>query len=126
MKKDWQKIDSISHRAVIAGQVTDATTKQPVSRATVTLTKCPPALSARLRTLAELRGDDWEDLAERLDRTMSAWDGSYRFIDLPVGDYEITALGPNKKHGDKTAEVSVDEHGEIVLRIVNIEVAKTG
>jgi len=77
----------------IAGRVTDAVTGEPVPAARVTIASGPPAFEARRGVLTA--GPGWERLAERLDRTWTRPDGSYRFLDLPAGLYRLEVVTPS-------------------------------
>lgn len=86
---------SARHRVSIWGKVTDAVTQKPIADAEVTLTKMPPKFEETLERLARYAGSDWERKSQRPDRTRSRADGLYYFLDLPDGEYEISALLAN-------------------------------
>jgi len=62
-----------------------------------------------LKRLAQYAGDGWSTRAQRPDRTQTRFDGLYYFLDLPDGEYEITAFLPNcgKRYGQVTENKKV-------------------
>ena len=92
---DWTRLKINSrHKVAIAGQVSDAVTGQIIGNAIVEITKMPKAFETK-RSLQELQyGCEWERLVKRCDRTTTASDGFFYFLDLPKGEYTLTASLP--------------------------------
>lgn len=89
------KLTSKGHRVAIAGQVIDATTKQPIAGAQVAITDAPDRFEQWVALKALQYGDRWGDLQERCDRTLTTPDGFFYFADLPVdGTYTLIAAAP--------------------------------
>lgn len=105
---------SFGHRAALAGLVADAETGKPVRGARVEIAAGPPELSALLELRARQHGERWERLEERPDRTRSAADGHFHFLDLPAGDYTLAASVPaaGSRYGTATAQVTLTADGE--------------
>jgi hypothetical protein len=76
----FQKLDPIRHRVSIAGKVLDAVSQSPLRGVEVRLTVMPEAYRARL--------------AQAPDHVLTTGDGTFRFIDLPKGNYTLTAQLP--------------------------------
>jgi hypothetical protein len=100
------------HRVSIWGKVSDALTQKPMAGVLVTLTKRPAEFEQILQRLAQYAGSDWAKRAERPDRTRTRFDGLYYFLDLPDGDYDVSAFLPNcgKRYGEGVQKKRV--HGE--------------
>lgn len=122
MKSGFQPLAVIRHSVAIAGRVTDRA-RQPVANAVVALTDGPPLFCLRIERLARVRGVTWEKASQRPDRTLTAADGSYRFVDLPSGTYQLTAnaAGRGLKESSASVEVRVGSAGELQATIVNLE-----
>lgn len=121
--------ETVRHRAVISGRVTDAGTGKPLPGARVEITAGPPAFTGRLALLAKQHGDRWETMAERPDRTRAAADGFFRYLDLPAGQYTLSASlpGAGSRYGTVSAQVTltVDGQGNISLETANLALPAT-
>lgn len=106
--------ETVRHRAAIAGRVKDARTGEPLAAARVEITAGPPAFTGPLALLARQHGSCWEALAERPDRTRSARDGFFHFLDLPEGQYTLSGslLGFGTRYGIAIAQVSLSADGQ--------------
>lgn len=104
----------IRHRAAIAGRVTDAGSGGPLPGARIEITAGPPAFTGRLALLAQQHGSRWEAMAERPDRTRAATDGFFRFLDLPAGQYTLSAAlpGEGSRYGTVAVQVALTADGE--------------
>jgi hypothetical protein len=122
----WQEI---RHQAAIAGRLTDGQTGRPIGGATIRITSGPPEFDNLLALLAVQHGDRWPRLALRLDRTRTAADGHFHFLDLPDGQYtlEVSIPGPGSRYGttQSTVQVSRNPDTSINLAAVNPVVQPT-
>jgi len=84
----WMKLDGISRQVAIAGIVRNAQTRQGMAGVRVQITGMPAALQAKIDFLAQLYGANWK---QRPDRTQTRPDGYFYFLDLPDGDYTLSA-----------------------------------
>lgn len=87
MMSDWE---TDRRQIAIAGQVTSAESGRAVPDACVQITAAPERFATRVRVQAKLAG------SQPLDRTTSRGDGSFYFLDLPDGDYMLTAWMPGR------------------------------
>lgn len=126
-------IAPIRHQVAIAGQVTDAQTGQALAGAQVVISTAPSEFTVRLQLRAKQSQTIWETLVERLDRTQTAQDGHFHFIDLPVGQYTLTASlpGAGNRYGTANVQVKVSlsdtasDPDKRVLTTANIAVPST-
>lgn len=86
------------HSVSIAGRVLDGYTQEPIAGAPVVLTapkgsRLPKRFVLRREAL-KANDPCWEQRIERPDRTISRADGSYCFLDLPAGTYQLEARSP--------------------------------
>lgn len=100
---------TVRHRAAVAGRLTDAESGKPLAGARVEITAAPPELAARLIVQAEQFGARWAAMEERPDRARTAADGHFHFLDLPAGDYTLTASLPRagSRYGTESVAVAV-------------------
>jgi hypothetical protein len=118
------------HQVAIAGKVVDPETSLGVAGATVTITAMPATFTKWLSLRALSYQDRWDKLAERPDRTVTAPDGFFRFIDLPDGTYTVTVSAKEgaRRFGDTTQSFTVarDATGTIKAPIALIALPATG
>ncbi|MGL5062582.1 MAG: carboxypeptidase regulatory-like domain-containing protein [Microcoleus sp.] len=103
----WIELNSIRHQVAIAGQVSDKETGLTIGNAIVEITAMPDAFEKKRSLQALSYGSEWERLAKRCDRTTTAIDGFFHFIDLPPGEYTLTASLPGAANRYKTAQTKV-------------------
>jgi hypothetical protein len=96
----------VRRQAAIVGRVVDAKTGRPVGGAQVEITAAPRAFELRRETRATQAGDRWDALAERPDRTRTAANGHFRFMDLPGGRYRLTVALPGAGNRYGTARAT--------------------
>lgn len=118
------------HQVAIAGKVVDPETSLGVAGASVSITSMPATFTKWLSLRALGYQDRWDRLAERPDRTVTAPDGFFRFIDLPDGDYTVTVSAKEgaRRFGDATHSFTVarDADGAIHATIALITLPATG
>jgi len=122
-------VDVVRHRVAVAGHVTDAGTGKAISQAVVTITAAPEAFERRLQLASLQYGDQWDAMPERPDKTRTRDDGLFYFLDLPDGNYSLTASLPGsyKRYGSvqQTAKVSRDAKGDTRIAFVNLSLQAT-
>lgn len=67
---------------------------RPIAGARVEIIESPEAFQQRLALKQLQYGDRWEFLQERINRTLTAPDGFFRFLNLPMGIYTLRAQYP--------------------------------
>jgi hypothetical protein len=106
------------HQVAIAGSVRDGKTGKPIAGARVEMTVMPVQLERWLVLHARCHGAAWPAMSERLDRTRTAADGHFHFVDLPDGDYTLTASLPaaGSRYGAAglSLEVTRDSNGNLI------------
>ncbi len=116
------------HRVAIAGSATDAETGKALRGARVEITSAPASFDEWLALHAGQFGD-WEGRPERPDRARTAADGHFHFLDLPPGDYTLSASlpGSGSRYGGATAELTLlpDSLGNAVLEAVDLALPPT-
>lgn len=111
--KSWSEWEITRNQVAIAGRVGDAQDK-PVAGVQVTLTAMPETFDARLRGAISAAGSRWQEMEERQDRVLSRHDGTYCFLDLPAGNYTLTAVAPRSNtKGQKSVVVAWDKNGNV-------------
>ena len=105
----WQ---TVRHQVAIAGRLTEAGPGKPIGGALVSI-KSEDGMPAAFKSLLEARsmqyGNAWIAMSDRPDRTRTAADGLFYFLDLPDGDYTLMASLANmgKRYGTAQATVTV-------------------
>jgi Carboxypeptidase regulatory-like domain len=115
----------VRRQVAVAGRVVDGRTGKPFSGATVTIAAMPDAFRRKLELRAMQFGAGWNGMAERADRTRSRADGSFYFLNLPDGDYQLSATLPSmgKRYGTANAEVSVSRGDDGRMKIAFVDLA---
>jgi Carboxypeptidase regulatory-like domain len=122
--KDWTDWEIRRHQVAIGGRVVDDR-DQPVARAQVTITAMPTALRQKIDDAASAAGAGWQDLDERVDRTLTKADGSFYFLDLPGGRYTLRGivLGSDLQ-AQRTVSVSWGQDGNVKKAIADLKLSK--
>jgi hypothetical protein len=122
-------VETIRHQVAIAGQVTDAQTGKVMNGVRVEITAAPAAFTDFLNFRKIQFGQSWETMAERPDRTNTMADGAFRLLDLPDGQYKLTASlpGAGSRYGAADAVVTVtrDAQGKITRAAAQIALPPT-
>lgn len=113
------------HQVAIAGNAFNAETGQVLRGVQVTITTAPRTFKNWLKLKALAAGERWETLTERPDRTLTGVDGHFHFLNLPTGQYALTAElpGAGQRYGTVKAKAKIarDAKGRIVW--VNTDLA---
>lgn len=113
--KAWTDWEIMRRQVAISGRVVDEDNK-PVAGAQVTITSKPNEFKRQVEGAVSDVETGWEDLEERLDRTLARLDGLYYFLDLPEGRYTLSAIDPRSgKHDEKSTSFSKDREHNINL-----------
>ena len=109
----------VRHQVAITGRVTDVQTRQAIGGALVSIMDAPAAFTNRLALRAQQYGPAWVSMLERPDRTTTAPDGHFHFLDLPDGQYTLMASlpGSGSRYGtvQATATIARDAQGKLTL-----------
>jgi hypothetical protein len=123
---DWE---IIRHAVAISGRVSNSQTGKPIGGARVAISESPAEFTAWLETRAKQFGARWQGMLERPDRTRTAGDGHFHFMDLPNGDYTLVASlpGSGSRYGVAEEETSVTRgtDGNIIMATVDIQLPST-
>jgi len=125
----WIGLQPVRRQVAIYGQVSDAQTGLPIQGALVEIGKRPDAFNKWLELRSIQYGSDWDRMTERPDRTRTAVDGHFHFLDLPDGEYTLTASLPSAGTRYGTAQVTVtvrrDERGNIARNPADMSLPPT-
>jgi hypothetical protein len=123
---DWV---TVCHAVAISGRVTDFQTGKAIGGARITIeTETAPLEFTNWLTLrAKQYGDRWEQIDERPDRTRTAGDGHFHFMDLPDGDYTLKAElpGSGSRYGTAQKSVVVTRNADGIMAVVDIRLPPT-
>ena len=123
---DWE---IIRHAVAISGRVSNSQTGKPIRSARVAITEAPTEFTDWLETRAKQIGAKWQGMLERPDRTLTAADGHFHFMDLPNGDYTLAASlpGDGSRYGvaEEGASVTRGTEGNIIMATVDIQLPPT-
>lgn len=123
---DWE---IVRHAVAVTGSVSDAQTGQALAGALVTITDAPLEFTSWLATRAKQFGARWQAMIERPDRTRTAADGHFHFLDLPNGDYTLVASLPGygSRYGiaEEAVSVSRGTGGNIVMATAAFQLPPT-
>ncbi|MEG4854323.1 carboxypeptidase-like regulatory domain-containing protein, partial [Microcoleus sp. B5-D4] len=101
----WIKLKPARHQVAIYGQISDAETGLTIQNALVEITQMPETFKQWLVLRSQQYGSKWETLENRPDRKRTAIDGYFYFLDLPEGEYTLTASLPSAGTCYGTAQV---------------------
>ena len=119
------KIEPTRHQVAVAGQVTAKETGRVVSGAQIAITTAPSEFTNWLEIRKIQHGARWDSMTERPDRTRTAPDGYFYFIDLPDGQYKLTASlpGAGSRYGSAQADITVARDSEGNLTMASAPIA---
>ena len=111
-------------QVAIAGRVREGKTQQAIAGAMVEIIEMPEKLKAILSLKALQYGSQWQKMSDRLDRKITASDGSFYFVDLPTGDYQLEvsfkAMGTNYQKREQIVQVASPINKVIPTTMTNI------
>ncbi len=121
--------ETVRHQVCIAGTVTDAQTGRAIRGALVSLANGPAAFTGWLTRHALQYAGAWDEMAERPDRTLTARDGHFHFLDLPNGSYTLAVSLPDEgsRYGTAgtTIKVSRNTQGGVTTPPVSMTLPPT-
>lgn len=112
-------------QVALIGRVTDAQTGQPLPGVRVTISAAPGSFSSWLALHARQHGARWATLEQRPDRVRTQADGGFHFLDLPDGNYTLTATLPElgSRYGGGQAQATVARSGNGTITLDPAEIA---
>jgi hypothetical protein len=122
----WQ---TARHQVAIAGRVIHGETGKPMSDVVVTIIAMPKAFRQKLDFLAKTRRAPRTIVADGIERTKTRTDGLFYFLDLPDGEYTLSAYVPYQgtRYGPLKQSVVVtrDGDGNFKLALANFALQPT-
>lgn len=86
--KTWSPWEIVRHKVAICGRVVDARGEMACG-VSVNIVSMPDVFLTRVSAAASAAEKKWDNLDERLDRTVTRVDGIFYFLDLPAGQYAL-------------------------------------
>ena len=121
--------ETVRHQVAIAGRVTDAQSTRALGGALVRITAAPTEFTTWLNVHALQYGTKWATLLERPDQAVTAADGHFHFMDLPDGQYTLTAWlpGSGSRYGAAPVQATVARtaQGKITLAVSDLALPPT-
>lgn len=87
--KTWGSWEIIRHKVAICGRVVDERGGM-VCGVRTNIVSMPEVFRTRVSAAASAAEKKWDELDERLDRTVTRMDGIFYFLDLPAGPYTLS------------------------------------
>jgi len=121
-------------QVAIAGQVVEWETdngqkvKHPMAGALVEIIAMPIPLHTILSLKALEYGTQWDKMSNRPDRAITAGDGYFTFVDLPIGKYTLAASLPGcvTKYGTWSCTLDQDSNKRILTKFGEILLHRIG
>lgn len=105
-------------------------TEKAISGAMVQIIAMPDKFRAILSLKVLQYGSQWERMRDRLDRKITASDGSFYFVNLPLGEYKLKASLPGSgtryQNGEQIVSVSSPINDVIPTTMTDIVLEPTG
>ncbi|MEG3925656.1 MULTISPECIES: carboxypeptidase regulatory-like domain-containing protein [unclassified Microcoleus] len=112
--------EQTKNRVAIAGQVIDAKTNLAIAGALVEVGQKQGKFKNWLDLHALQYAKSWEKMVERPDRTLTAIDGCFSFINLPDGEYTDLTIQISAQ-GYKPVDRSVKLSQSRIMELQNFE-----
>lgn len=120
---------TVRHQVAIAGRVTEAQTNRGLGAVLVRITAAPAEFTAWLSLHALQYGATWASRLERPDQAVTAGDGHFHFVDLPDGQYTLTASlpGAGSRYGVVPGQAIVTRtaQGKIIMAVCDLALPPT-
>lgn len=87
--KTWSEWEIIRHQVAICGRVLNERGEM-IRGVRANIVSMPEIFRTRVSAAASAAEKNWDDLDERLDRTLTRVDGIFYFLDLPAGSYTLS------------------------------------
>ncbi|AFY33605.1 carboxypeptidase regulatory-like domain-containing protein [Calothrix sp. PCC 7507] len=124
------ELSIVNQQIAIAGKVLEGETEKVIAGAIVEIVEMPGRFKAILSLKALQYGSQWEKMSDRPDRKITASDGHFYWINLPVGEYvlETSLPGSGTQYNKvrKTVKVSATVNGKIPTKMIDIVLVPTG
>lgn len=112
--------EQTKNRVAIAGRVIDAETKLAIPGVLVKITQMPEKFKNWLDLHALQYGKSWEKMVKRPDKTLTAVDGCFCFINLPDGEYTLLTIQVSDR-GYKPVDRSIKLSQSEILELQNFQ-----
>jgi hypothetical protein len=117
---NWGDWEIVRRQVALCGLVTSRD-GIPVGEARVAIIRGPKAFDALAKASAAAAQASGDDQVRR-DVTETRRDGIYFFMDLPAGDYTVSAENPhNRDRGENKGRVTWDQAGNIRKAVADIK-----
>jgi hypothetical protein len=105
--KTWSSWETIRHQVAICGRVLDERGEM-IRGVRANIVSMPEIFRTRVSAAASANEKKWDDLDERLDRTVTKVDGIFYFLDLPAGSYALSFDARTDSQDEKKVAVIWD------------------
>jgi hypothetical protein len=105
--KTWGSWEIIRHKVAICGRVVDEHGGM-VRGVRANIVSMPEVFRSLVTAAASAAEKKWDDLDERLDRTVTRMDGIFYFLDLPAGPYTLSFDARTDSQDEKKVAVIWD------------------
>ena len=122
-------LEKTRRQVAIAGTISDGQTGAAIRGARVAIVAGPATFTDALALRALSFGAAWATREQRPDRTRTAGDGHFHFLDLPAGDYTLETSLPERgsRYGTTRTDITVshDTSGKIAMATADMSLSPT-